>query len=107
MKLPEMNSNIFMVNLSGLHNVMAFVQESGTQQFSVRPEADGTLMLSIPVHQGLEDYAPGLLHGARARAKDKDKPKPPTGGGDNTPPGGGTPGTPVLGHYTYTEAKAA
>lgn len=106
MKLPEMNSNVLMLNLDGLHNVMAFVQQSKTEQFSVRPEPDGTLILSIPVHKALEEFAPGILHGARARAKDKDKPKPPTGGGP-TPPTGGTPGSTSVWQPTYTEARAA
>ena len=41
--------------------------------------------------------------------EEKPEPKPPTGGGnpDGTPPSGGTPGTPVLDTYTYTEARAA
>lgn len=106
---PTLNGNILMLNVAGLHNAFAFVQQNNVTQFSVRPEKGGTLMLSVPVTQEIEDNNLGLMHGARARAQDKPDPKPPTGGGnpDGTPPGGGTPGTPVLDKYTFTEARAA
>jgi hypothetical protein len=109
LKAPEMNGCILMVNLVGLHNVMMFVQGAKSLQFSVRPEENGSLMLCVPVTKELEEYAPGALHGARARAKDKENPtpKPPTGGGDNTPPSGGTPGNTSVWQQTFTEAKAA
>ncbi len=109
LKPPTLNGNILMLNILGLHNVMTFVQQSKSLQFSVRPEDNGSLILSVPITKEFEDKYVGMLHGARARAKDKEKPdpKPPTGGGDGTPPSGGTPGTPVLDTYTFTEARAA
>lgn len=111
LKAPEMNGNILMLNIMGLHNVMAFVQQSKSFQFSVRPDENGSLILSMPVTKELEENAIGVLHGARARAKDKEKPKPkpPTGGpnDDGTPPGGGTPGSTSIWEQTYTEARAA
>lgn len=108
LKAPELNGNIIMINIMGLHNVLAFVQQAQAEQFSVRPAEIG-LMLSLPVTKELEDFAPGIMHGARARAADKPKPKPPTGGGnpDGTPPSGGTPGSTSVWEQTYTEARAA
>lgn len=109
MKAPTLNGNILMLNFEGLHNVFAFIQKNKIEQFSVRPDEDGTLMLSVPVTQEIEDNELGIMHGARARAKEAEKPdpKPPTGGGDGTPPNGGTPGGTSVWEDLYTEARAA
>lgn len=110
LKAPITNGNILMVNFPNMPMLHDFIINGQITQYSVTLAEEG-VMLSTPVTEALEDYATGLVHGARARAKavDKPKPKPPTGGGspDGTPPGGGTPGTPVLDSYTYTEARAA
>ena len=106
---PTMNGNILVLNFMERHSAIDFAFQSGMEQFSMSKAENGSFMLSLPVSESFEDSYRGMVHGARARAKDKGKsdPKPPTDGGDGTPPGGGTPGTPVLDTYTYTEAKAA
>lgn len=109
LKAPITNGNILVVNIEGLHNVMAFVQKGKCEQFSVVPGEVG-LILSVPVTETVEEQFTGMVHGARAReraANEKPKPKPPTGGGDGTPPNGGTPGSTRQAEYTYTEARAA
>lgn len=107
--IPTMNGNVIMLGFPHMPMLHDFVMVSQITQYSVKLADDNTLVLSTPVTKALEDYMPGVIHGARARAKDTEKPtpKPPTGGGDGTPPSGGTPGTPVLDKYTYTEARAA
>lgn len=106
MNIARVNSNILILPFQNIMALTDFVQVCMLDQFSVQ-KVDGTLELSTPITPYLENYMPGVIHGARARAKDKPDPKPPTGGGDGTPPSGGTPGTPVLDRYTYTEARAA
>jgi hypothetical protein len=105
---PTLNGNIITVNLEGLHNVFALVQQGSCKQFSVVPGAVGYL-LSTPVTEAFQERFIGMVHGARARASEKPDPKPPTGGGspDGTPPGGGTPGSTSVWQQTYTEARAA
>lgn len=106
---PTMNGNILMLNFMERHTAIDFAFQSGMEQFSMSKVENGSFMLSLPVSESFEDKYRGMVHGAKARARDKPKPKPPTGGGDGdgTPPSGGTPGTPVLDTYTYTEARAA
>lgn len=108
LQAPVANGNILMVNFPHMPMLHDFVIVARLTQYSVTLAEEG-VMLSTPITEALENYATGMVHGARARAKaaEKPKPKPPTGGGDGTPPSGGTPGTPVLGTYTFTEAKAA
>lgn len=106
---PTLNGNIIMMNLEGLHNVFAVVQQGECQQFSVKPSDVGYL-LSTPLTEKFEERFMGVVHGARARAADKPKPPtPPTGGNnpDGTPPSGGTPGSTSVWEQTYTEARAA
>ncbi|WKV20481.1 hypothetical protein 16Q_088 [Pseudomonas phage 16Q] len=111
MKAPTLNGNTLMLNLENIRRVLDFVGNAELTQFAVKPEDDGSFLLSFPLTDDFEEQFTGIVHGAKARAKDKDKPdpKPPTGGGspDGTPPGGGTPGTPTLETYTSTEARAA
>lgn len=101
-----MNGNTVIIPFPTMAALTEFVHLSGITQFAVNG-----LDLSTPVTDNLEEKIPGILHGARCRAKEaEEKPKPPSGPGgnpDGTPPGGGTPGTPVLDRYTYTEARAA
>jgi hypothetical protein len=106
--LATMNGNTIILPYPTMSALTEFVHLSGITQFAVREVPDG-FSLSTPVTPSLEDKIPGILHGARARAKPPEKPQPPSNGpdGDGTPPGGGTPGTPVLDRYTYTEARAA
>lgn len=110
LKAPITNGNILMVNFQSMPMLHDFIIRAQIKQYSVTLAEEG-VMLSTPITEFLENFATGLVHGARARAKavEEPKPKPPTGGGspDGTPPGGGTPGTPVLDSYTYTEARAA
>lgn len=105
---PIANGNILMVNFPHMPMLHDFVMNGQITQYSVTLGEVG-VVLSTPITEALENYATGMVHGAKARAKasEKPKPKPPTGGGDGTPPSGGTPGTPVLDTYTYTEARAA
>ena len=110
MPLPKLNGNILTVPVNGMTAVGDLYTMLHLEQFSVKV-LDSHLELSFPVTKAVETNIPGILHGARVRAREEEKPelKPPTGGGnpDGTPPSGGTPGTPVLDTYTYTEARAA
>lgn len=109
LKAPITNGNILVVNIEGLHNVMAFVQQADCKQFSVVPGEIG-LILSVPVTEAVEERFTGMVHGARAReraANEKPDPKPPTGGPDGTPPNGGTPGSTRQREFINTEARAA
>lgn len=109
--IPTMNGNTIMLNFETHALMCDFIHKNdiGINQYSVLKLEDKSWLFSAPCSKELEDQIPGIIHGARARAQDKPDPKPPTGGGspDGTPPGGGTPGTPVLETYTFTEAKAA
>jgi hypothetical protein len=110
MKAPTLNGNIITIPFPTLNAAWDFSHQAGLTQFGMKQADDGFgFELSTPVTPSLEDKIPGILHGARARAKPPEKPQPPSDGpdGDGTPPGGGTPGTPVLDRYTYTEARAA
>lgn len=108
MNAPTMNSNIIMIPFPTLNAGCEFAMNAKLPQFSIREAEDGFgVVLSTPVTATLEDLIPGVLHGARARAKPPEKPKPPTGGGDGTPPSGGTPGSTSVWQQTYTEARAA
>lgn len=110
MKAPTMNSNIIMIPFPTLNAACELAMNAKLSQFSVREADDGFgVVLSTPVTASLEELIPGVLHGARARAREEEKPdpKPPTGGGDGTPPGGGTPGSTSVWQQTYTEARAA
>lgn len=108
--LARVNSNILILPFQNIMALTDFIQLAKLDQFSVQ-RVDDTLELATPITKHLEDLIPGAIHWARCRAKEaEEKPKPPTGPGgnpDGTPPGGGTPGTPVLDRYTYTEARAA
>ncbi|AMR57505.1 hypothetical protein vB_PsyM_KIL2_0105 [Pseudomonas phage vB_PsyM_KIL2] len=110
LQAPIANGNILMVNFPHMPMLHDFIIHAQITQYSVTQAEEG-VMLSIPITEALENHSTGLVHGARARAKaaEKPDPKPPTGGGspDGTPPSGGTPGTPVIETYTFTEAKAA
>ena len=110
MPLPKLNGNTLTLPVNGITAVAEYFRQLDLKQFSVKVVEDH-LELSFPVTKTVEDQIPGALHGARVRAREEERPtpKPPTGGGspDGTPPSGGTPGTPVLDTYTYTEARAA
>lgn len=106
---PTLNGNTMVLNFLHRHTVLDFALQAELNQFSVIELQNGSFSLSTPLTEDFEEKYLGMVHGARARAQDKPDPKPPTGGGnpDGTPPGGGTPGTPVLDKYTFTEARAA
>ncbi|QNO00472.1 hypothetical protein psageK4_113 [Pseudomonas phage psageK4] len=104
--VPTLNGNTIMIPFPTINAAWDFCVSAGLTQFAVRELPDG-FSLATPITASLEDKIPGILHGARARAKPQDKPKPPTGGGDGTPPSGGTPGSTSVWQQTFTEARAA
>ncbi|CUR44290.1 hypothetical protein VCM_00071 [Pseudomonas phage VCM] len=108
LQAPIANGNILMVNFPHMPMLHDFIIVARITQYSVTLAEEG-VMLSTPITEALENYATGMVHGARARAKAAEKPKtkPPTGGPDGTPPSGGTPGSTSVWQQTYTEARAA
>lgn len=105
--LPTINGNILTVYVAGFTSLASKVRKLRPQQFTVTvlDEELGSMAISMPITKDLENIIPGVIREARSR--NGNGPKNPDGGGDGTPPSGGTPGTPVLDTYTYTEARAA
>lgn len=87
-----------------------FAHLEGFEQFSVYKEGE-VWYISAPLAEKDRKRYAWLYHkheGIAKKGKKKTtKPDGPDDNPDGTPPGGGTPGTPVLDKYTVTEARAA